>query len=154
MEVGNSPDGGRIHWVYNPKRLQDGCRGISTGPSNLGGTLRYWRMFVRLEEISHYEEFLRSNGMEILRREELTEHRARTSDLCLEIIGDPTFWALAAKQGKDFLRYLKAFRAKRAGFSSGAFVYGLLVARKLDPATQVESTSLPFRSVHADCPAD
>ena len=28
-------------------------------------------MFVGLEEIGHYEEFLRSNGMEILRREAL-----------------------------------------------------------------------------------
>ena len=92
--------------------------------------------------------------MEILRREELTRQCARTWDLCLEIIGDPTFWALAAKQGKDFLYYLKAFRAMRAEFSFGAFVYGLLVTRKLDPATQVESASPPFRSAHADCPAD
>src|ERR1700692_3733003 len=40
--------------------------------------------------------------------------------------------------------------AMRAGHFSGAFVYGLLVARKLDPATQVEPASLPFRSGHAD----
>jgi len=79
-------------------------------------------MFVRLEEIGHYEEFLRSNGMEILRHEELTKHCARTWDVCLEIIGDSTFWALAAKQGKHFVRYLNSFRAMRAGFSSGAFV--------------------------------
>jgi len=111
-------------------------------------------MFVRLEEIGHYEEFLRSNGMEILRREELTSHCARTWDICLEIIGDTAFWSLAAKQGKNFVRYLNSFRAMRAGFSSGAFVYGLLVARKLDPASQVESASLPFLSGHADCPAD
>ena len=111
-------------------------------------------MFVRLEEIGHYEEFLRSNGMEILRREELTSHCARTWDICLEIIGDAAFWSLAAKQGKNFVRYLNSFRAMRAGFSSGAFVYGLLVARKLDPASQVESASLPFLSGHADCPAD
>ena len=111
-------------------------------------------MFVRLEEIGRYEEFLRSSGLEILRREELTKHCARTWDLCLEIIGDAAFWALAAKHGKNFVRYLNSFRAMRAGFSSGAFVYGLLVARKLDLATQVESASLPFRSGHADCPAD
>src|SRR6266404_8016576 len=92
-------------------------------------------MFVRLEEIGHYEEFLRSNGMEILRREELTSRCARTWDICLEIIGDTAFWSLAAKQGKNFVRYLNSFRAMRAGFSSGAFVYGLLVARKLDPAS-------------------
>jgi hypothetical protein len=111
-------------------------------------------MFVRLEEIGHYEEFLCSNGMEILRREELTKECARTWDLCMEIIGDAAFWSLAAKQGKNFVRYLNSFRAMRAGYSSGAFVYGLLVARKLDPATQVEPASLPFRSGHAGCPAD
>jgi tocopherol O-methyltransferase len=111
-------------------------------------------MFVRLEEISHYEEFLRANGMEILRREELTKHCARTWDLCLEIIADASFWSLAAKQGRNFVRYLNSFRAMRAGFASGAFVYGLLVARKLDPATQAEPASLPFQTGHAGCPAD
>lgn len=111
-------------------------------------------MFVRLEEIGHYEGFLRSNGMEILRREELTKHCARTWDICLEIIADASFWSLAAKQGRNFVRYLNSFRAMRAGFSSGAFVYGLLVARKLDPATQVVPATLPFQSGHADCPGD
>lgn len=111
-------------------------------------------MFVRLEEMGHYEEFLRANGMEILRREELTKHCARTWDVCLEIIADASFWSLAAKHGRSFVRYLNAFRAMRAGFASGAFVYGLLVARKLDPVTQTESASLPFQSGHADCPAD
>ncbi len=111
-------------------------------------------MFVRLEEIGEYEEYLRSNGMEILDREELTRSCARTWDLCLEIIGDSAFWALATKYGPDFIRYLKAFRSMRAGFRSGAFVYGLLVARKLDAANRVDPAILPFRSGHAGCPAD
>lgn len=111
-------------------------------------------MFVRLEEMSQYEEFLQSNGMEILRREELTKHCARTWDVCLDIIADATFWALAAKHGRNFVRYLNSFRAMRAGFSSGAFVYGLLVARKLDSASQVVPADLPFQSGHAGCPAD
>jgi hypothetical protein len=51
-------------------------------------------MFVRLEEISDYEEFLLSNRMEILRREELTKHCAPTWDICLGIIANPSFWAL------------------------------------------------------------
>jgi tocopherol O-methyltransferase len=111
-------------------------------------------MFVRLEEIAQYEGYLRSSGMEILCREELTKQCARSWDLGLEIIGDAAFWALAAKHGKDFVRNLKSFRAMRAGFSSGAFVYGLLVAQKLDPANRVEPATLPFRNGHADCPAD
>lgn len=111
-------------------------------------------MFVRLEEMGQYEEFLQSNGMEILRREELSKHCARTWDLCLEIIADASFWALAAKQGRNFIRYLNSFRAMRTGFSSGAFVYGLLVARKLDTASQVVRADLPFQSERAGCPAD
>lgn len=111
-------------------------------------------MFVRLEEMGQYEEFLQSNGMEILRREELTKHCARTWDVCLDIIADASFWALAAKQGRNFVRYLNSFRAMRAGYSSGAFVYGLLVARKLDSASQVVPADLPFQSGHAGCTAD
>jgi tocopherol O-methyltransferase len=111
-------------------------------------------MFVRLEEVGQYEEYLRSSGMEILCREELTKQCARSWDLALEIIGDAAFWALAAKHGRNFVRNLNSFRAMRAGFSSGAFVYGLLVARKFDPANRVEPASLPFRSGHADCLAD
>jgi hypothetical protein len=111
-------------------------------------------MFVRLEKIGHYEDFLRANRMEILRREELTKHCARTWDLCLQMTADASFWSLAAKQGRIFVCYLNFFRAMRAGFSSGAFVYGLLVARKLDPATQAEPASLPFQSGHAGCSAD
>jgi len=30
-----------------------------------------------------------------------------------------------------FVRFLKAFRAMRAGFASGNFVYGLVVAQKI-----------------------
>lgn len=110
-------------------------------------------MFVRLEEMGEYESYLRSNEMEIVCREELTKHCARTWELGLEIIGDPGFWSLAAKHGADFVRYLKAFQAMRAGFASGAFVYGLLVGRKLEIANQVASAGLPFRSGRADCPA-
>jgi microcystin synthetase protein McyJ len=48
-------------------------------------------MFVRLEEIGEYEDYLRSSGMEILRCEELTKHCALLWDICLEIIADPSF---------------------------------------------------------------
>jgi hypothetical protein len=47
-----------------------------------------------------------------------------------------------------------SLRAIRAGFASGAFVWGLLVARKLEPATQAAPATLPFQSGHAGCPAD
>ena len=87
-------------------------------------------MFVRLERMDDYEEFLNSSGMEIVCREDISKQCARSWDIALEIIREPAFWALAAKLGRDFVRNLKSFRAMREGFASGAFVYGLFVARK------------------------
>jgi tocopherol O-methyltransferase len=85
-------------------------------------------MFVELQEMSAYEQFLMANGLQITLREILNENCAKTWDLCLDIIKDKRFWALAAKLGKHFVSYLKTFQAMRAGFASGNFVYGLLVA--------------------------
>jgi tocopherol O-methyltransferase len=87
-------------------------------------------MFVELETMDDYASYLAAGNLEILHRQELTPHCAKTWDLCLEMIREKSFWTLAAKYGEDFLAYLKAFRAMRAGFVSGNFVYGLFVARK------------------------
>jgi tocopherol O-methyltransferase len=85
-------------------------------------------MFVELQVMEDYEQYFRSNGLQILHREILTKNCARTWDLSLEIIRDKNLWALAAKHGSQFLTYLRAFQAMRAGFASGNFVYGLFVA--------------------------
>lgn len=85
-------------------------------------------MFVELQEMDDYEQFLVSNGLQIMHREVLNQNCAKTWDLCLDIIKDKSFWALAAKYGTRFVSYLKAFEAMRAGFASGNFVYGLFVA--------------------------
>jgi hypothetical protein len=69
-----------------------------------------------------------------MRREVLNKNCAKTWDLCLEIIGDKSLWALAAKYGAHFVSYLKAFEAMRADFASGNFVYGLLVASAISNA--------------------
>jgi hypothetical protein len=78
--------------------------------------------------MDEYEQFLISNGLQIAHREILNGNCAKTWDLSLEIIKDKNFWALAAKYGTHFVSYLKAFKAMRAGFASGNFVYGLFVA--------------------------
>jgi tocopherol O-methyltransferase len=85
-------------------------------------------MFVELQAMEDYEQLLISNGLQIMHREVLNRNCAKTWDLGLEIIKDRRFWALAAKHGAHFVSYLKAFKAMRAGFASGNFVYGLLVA--------------------------
>ncbi|MGC1687950.1 MAG: class I SAM-dependent methyltransferase [Candidatus Acidiferrales bacterium] len=85
-------------------------------------------MFVELQTMDDYENYLISSGLRITRREVLNKKCAKTWDLCLDIIKDKNFWSLAAKHGTHFVNYLQAFKAMRAGFASGNFVYGLLVA--------------------------
>ncbi len=86
-------------------------------------------MLVELQIMDDYEHSLTSNGLQILHREILNKNCAKTWDLCLDIISDKAFWTLAAQHGAQFVSYLKAFQAMRAGFASGNFVYGLFVAR-------------------------
>ena len=87
-------------------------------------------MFVDLETMDDYESHLVASGLQIVHGQDLTRQCAKTWDLGLDMIRDRSFWALATKKGKDFVAYLKAFRAMRAGYASGNFVYGLFIARK------------------------
>ncbi len=85
-------------------------------------------MFVELQTMDNYERYLTANGLQITHREVLNKNCVKTWDIGLEIIKNKKFWALAVKLGPDFVTYLKAFSAVRAGFASGNFVYGLFVA--------------------------
>lgn len=111
-------------------------------------------MFVQLAEMDTYEEWLRAAGIEIVCREDISKPCARSWDLGVEIVADPRVWVLAAKLGRDFVKNLKSFRAMRAGFASGAFVYGLFVAKKPEVSNRVAPASLPFPNGRADCPAE
>jgi tocopherol O-methyltransferase len=85
-------------------------------------------MMVELHTMDDYAHLLSSNGLQISHREVLNKQCAKTWEIGLDIIKNKSFWALAATHGVQFVSYLKAFQAMRAGFSSGNFVYGLLVA--------------------------
>jgi tocopherol O-methyltransferase len=88
-------------------------------------------MLVELQTIEEYEASLASNGLKIMKSEILNNNCAKTWDLCLDIIKNKTFWGIAARNGSEFVHYLKAFRAMRTGFASGRFVYGLIAAKKV-----------------------
>jgi tocopherol O-methyltransferase len=92
-------------------------------------------MFVDLEIMDDYESHLLAGGFQIVHRQDLTRQCAKSWDFGLDVIRDKSFWAIAAKQGTDLLANLSSFRAMRAGFASGNFVYGLFVARKPSDAT-------------------
>jgi tocopherol O-methyltransferase len=85
-------------------------------------------MLLELRSMDDYEHFLTSNGLQVMHREILNKNCAKTWDLSLDIIKDKALWALAAKLGTEFVSFLKAFQAMRAGFASGNVVYGLFVA--------------------------
>jgi len=87
-------------------------------------------MFIELETMDDYESHLAGSGLEIVHRQDLTRQCAKSWDIGLSIIKDKFFWSFAAKHGRHFLTYLRAFSAIRAGCNSGNFVYGLFVARK------------------------
>lgn len=87
-------------------------------------------MMIELHTMQDYERYLSAAGLTLLRSEVLNEHCAKSWDIGLSIIKDKALWQLAARFGPDFLRFLRAFKAMRSGFSSGNFVCGLLVAHK------------------------
>ena len=87
-------------------------------------------MLVELQTMESYKATVESNQLQVVQSEVLNKYCAKTWDLSLDIIKKRSFWALAAKMGPAFVDHLKAFRAMRAGFASGTFVYGLLVAKK------------------------
>ena len=74
---------------------------------------------------------MRSNNLKIIKSEILNKNCAKTWDLGLDIIKNRSLWKLAATNGATFVNFLRAFRAMRAGFASGKFVYGLVVAQKI-----------------------
>jgi tocopherol O-methyltransferase len=88
-------------------------------------------MLVKLHTMENYCQWMRNNGLHIIHRQILNKECARTWDISLEIIKEKKLWELATRLGPQFLTYLRGFRAMRAGYASGTFVYGLLVARKL-----------------------
>ena len=87
-------------------------------------------MMVELRTMEEYEDWMRAAGLNVTVRETLNAQCAETWDISLEIIKQREFWQLAANRGTEFVRFLRGFSAMRAGFASGNFVYGLLVAKK------------------------
>jgi hypothetical protein len=58
----------------------------------------------------------------------LKMHCAKTWVLCVDIIKDKAFWALATKHVIAFAHDLRSFRTIRDAYDSGDSIYGLMVA--------------------------
>jgi tocopherol O-methyltransferase len=87
-------------------------------------------MLVELHTMEEYKTLMNENGLEVVKTEILNNRCAKTWDLCLDIIKNKAFWAIAMQNGAAFVHYLKAFKAMREGFASGNFIYGLMIAKK------------------------
>jgi tocopherol O-methyltransferase len=88
-------------------------------------------MFVELDTMSDYQEYLEGVGCQVVHRQILNDYCARSWDIGLAITKEKVFWDLALKLGTDFVKYLKGFQAMRDGFASRNFLVGLFVAKKL-----------------------
>jgi hypothetical protein len=88
-------------------------------------------MLVELRTMQEYETWMKSQDLKIINREILNKNCAKSWDLGLDIIKNRSLWKLAATNGAMFVDFLRAFRAMRAGFASGNFVCGLVVAQKV-----------------------
>lgn len=89
-------------------------------------------MMVELQTMEDYAGHMAAAGLEVMRSEVLNKHCAKTWEFGLDIIKDKGLWAAAVRNGADFVRFLRAFQDMRAGFASGNFVYGLMVAKGRD----------------------
>ena len=86
-------------------------------------------MFVELDTMSEYQQYLEASGCQVVQREILNDHCARSWDVALDIIKEKALWQLALRLGADFVKNLRGFKAMRDGFASGNFICGLLVAK-------------------------
>src|SRR6266851_9237928 len=87
-------------------------------------------MLVELKTMEEYATLLRSNGLQITHKEILNKNCAKSWDLGLDIVKSKTLWKVAAEYGSELVDFLRAFRAMRAGFASGNFIYGLVIAKR------------------------
>jgi tocopherol O-methyltransferase len=87
-------------------------------------------MLVALHTMTDYACLLKSNGLSIVKSEDLSKQTSKTWDISLEIVKNKMLWQLALQHGTAFIHFLESFRAMKQGFASGNFVYGLIVARK------------------------
>jgi tocopherol O-methyltransferase len=87
-------------------------------------------MLVELHTMTDYAFLLKSNGLSIVKSEDISKNTYKTWDISLDIVKNKMFWQLALQHGKDFIHFLESFRAMKQGFASGNFVYGLIVAHK------------------------
>jgi len=88
-------------------------------------------MLVELKTMQDYRTWMKSSGLKVIQSETMNKYCAKSWDLGLGILKEKALWRLAAENGAMLVDFLKTFRAMKAGFESGNFVYGLVVAQRM-----------------------
>lgn len=87
-------------------------------------------MLVDLPTLSEYKNHLSNNNLRLRYYEDISRKVNQTWDVCLEIARKRATWQLAYRHGKEFVAFLKSFKAMKDGYKSGAFRYGLMISEK------------------------
>lgn len=87
-------------------------------------------MLVDLPNLAEYKEHFDRNNLKLRYYEDISSKVAHTWDVCLDIAKDRVLWRLAYEHSKEFVGFLKSFKAMRNGFKSGAFRYALMISEK------------------------
>jgi tocopherol O-methyltransferase len=87
-------------------------------------------MLVDLPTLAEYWDHFNANNLRLRYYEDVSRRVAQTWDACLKIAKDRTLWRLAYDHSKEFVSFLKSFKAMRNGYKSGAFRYAFIVAEK------------------------
>lgn len=64
---------------------------------------------------------------------EIGPHVSATWDISVGLVADPKLWALALTQGRDFVAFLRAFQAMRAGYRNKTFEYAVMSFQARSP---------------------
>ena len=87
-------------------------------------------MLVSLPTVSEYKKHIEDNDLRLLHYEDISSKVAKTWDICLDIAKDRALWQLAGQHSREFIAFLRSFKAMRRGFKTGTFRYGVLVVEK------------------------
>ncbi len=87
-------------------------------------------MLVSLPTLSEYKDHIDKNEFRLVYYEDISKQVAKTWDITSESIKPRALWSLARQHSKEFIEFLRSFKAMRNGFKNGAFRYPAMVLEK------------------------
>ncbi len=87
-------------------------------------------MLCALSTSREYRRLLDEAGLSVVHFEDVSPRVEKTWEMGLDIIGDKAVWAFAARNGRGFLRHLRAFRSMKRGYAEKKLRYGIIVAER------------------------